>query len=217
MAGSKASWLVILGGVAIHLYNGCFFLWGNIAPYVLSYFYHYGGEAGKHLSQADAVLVIPIMATTWMPMNPIIAYLQPNPKLCIAIGACMAVLGASLTTQVETFGQFLFTFAFLSASGIGFCYFPPLQCGWEWEPDRKGLVTGIIIGAFGLGAFVFSILAVSICNPDNASPTIITAEGTKFYSEEIASRVPTFFFWMAVCWAILGLIAVSLIRRNPNM
>jgi hypothetical protein len=37
---------VLIGGFSIHLFNGCFFLWGNIAPYVLSYFYHYGGSDG---------------------------------------------------------------------------------------------------------------------------------------------------------------------------
>jgi hypothetical protein len=28
--------------------------------------------------------------------------------------------------------MFLITFPIVLGVGIGFCYFPPLQCGWEW-------------------------------------------------------------------------------------
>ena len=32
----------------------------------------------------------------------------------------------------------------------------PLVCGWEYFPERKGLVSGMIEAAFGIGAFSFS-------------------------------------------------------------
>lgn len=93
--------LVLVGGFSIHLFNGCFFLWGNIAPYVLSYFYHFGGPDGngqKDLTQADAVTVIPIMTVGLMIMNPIIASLKVNPKILISIGSSVAILGAILSS-----------------------------------------------------------------------------------------------------------------------
>ena len=37
---------VLLGGFLIHLCLGCVFLWGNIAPYVISYYFHFGGSDG---------------------------------------------------------------------------------------------------------------------------------------------------------------------------
>ena len=48
MAISKRSnqVLVVIGGVLIHLYNGILYTWGNIAPYVISYFYQFGGKDG---------------------------------------------------------------------------------------------------------------------------------------------------------------------------
>ena len=33
--------LTLIGGFSLMLYLGCFFLWGNIAIYVLSYFHEY--------------------------------------------------------------------------------------------------------------------------------------------------------------------------------
>ena len=77
MKCGEAAW-VLVGGFSIHLFNGCFFLWGNIAPYVLSYFYHFGGADSQGeitLTQADTVTVIPIMTEGLMLMNPVIASL----------------------------------------------------------------------------------------------------------------------------------------------
>ena len=31
--------MTLIGGFVLNIYTGCFFLWGNISIYVLSYFY----------------------------------------------------------------------------------------------------------------------------------------------------------------------------------
>jgi hypothetical protein len=36
--------LNIIGGVFLMSFLGCFFLWGNINPYVLSYFYEFNPD-----------------------------------------------------------------------------------------------------------------------------------------------------------------------------
>jgi len=61
------------------------------------------------------------------------------------------------------------------------CYMVPLVCGWEYFPDRRGLVTGIVISAYGFGAFGFGLLAVNIINPDHLNPTI-QVDYQKFYT-----------------------------------
>jgi len=42
----------------------------------------------------------------------------------------------------------------------------PMHHGWLWFPDKPGLISGIIIGGFGLGALIFGPLATAIVNPD---------------------------------------------------
>ena len=122
-----------------------------------------------------------------MIMNPLIAaWKTANPKILIASGAALAIIGSLASTFANTFLVFLFTYAVVISLGIGFCYFPPLICGWEWIPERKGLVTGIILGAFGFGGFVFGILGMRICNPNNELPSILSTDGSKFYSKSVA-------------------------------
>ena len=99
--------------------------------------------------------------------------------------------------------------------GIGTCYFAPLACGWEWVPERKGLVTGIILGAFGFGAFVFSFVSQAIINPDNVQAEELP-DGRLIYGVEIAERLPRLMYVLAICFACLGLLSIILVRRNPS-
>lgn len=49
----------MLGGVILQLYLGCFFLWGNISIYVLSYFYERDKElAYDFIFLVDTFLVL---------------------------------------------------------------------------------------------------------------------------------------------------------------
>ena len=148
------------------------YLWGNIAPYVISYFYHFGGKDGEgqlDLSPYDAVSVIPVITVMLAIMNPTGAFLFKivSPKLLIGVGSILGVLAMILAALTSTFTQFIVCFAVLYGIGIGTCYFAPLACGWEWVPERKGFVTGVILGAFGFGALIFSFVALAVVNPDN--------------------------------------------------
>ena len=42
-----------------------------------------------------------------------------------------------------------------------------LRAGWSHLPQRKGMVSGIIISGYGFGGFVFGIVTKMLCNPDD--------------------------------------------------
>ena len=185
--------LVLIGGFSIHLYNGCMYLWGNIAPYVISYFYHFGGKDGAgepDLTIYDAVYVIPFLTIVLAFMNPAGAFLFNccNPKVLIGIGSMIGVLAMCLSTIAATFSQFVLCFAVIYGFGIGFCYFTPLACGWQWVPDHRGFVTGFILSAFGFGVFVFSFISQAVVNPENEQAEALP-DGTRIYAKHIAERV----------------------------
>ena len=120
-----------------------------------------------------------------------------------------------LAANCAKFSQFVACFAILYPIGIGLCYLTPLACGWEWVPERKGLVTGVILGAFGFGAFVFSLIAQAVVNPENVRAEELV-DGRLIYSPEIASRVPKLMYVLAASFGGLGALATMLVRRNPT-
>jgi len=48
------------------------------------------------------------------------------------------------------------TLGLLAGVGIGFAYVSPIAALVKWFPHRKGLVSGVAVAGFGLGAYVFS-------------------------------------------------------------
>ena len=110
---------------------GCVFLWGNISPYVLSYYYHFGGGEGlgeKNIRMSDTVFVTPINLLVVMFTNPLGAYLSKrwNPKLLFAIGTTFAVIAALLASVVQSFWLFLIVYPITFGLTVGCCYLPPL-------------------------------------------------------------------------------------------
>ena len=85
---------VIMSGLVIMTLNGCLYLWGNISPYVLAYFYHYGiGESDNLITLQDTVSVLPLMATMMMVFQPISASIIKwgiSPKIVILAGSLIS-------------------------------------------------------------------------------------------------------------------------------
>jgi len=73
------------------------------------------------------------------------------------------------------------------------------------------LVSGITIGAFGFGAFIFNFVAAGVVNPDDLSPSIVVGH-EKYFGPEVADRVPKLFRVLSVCYIALGLLGALLIR-----
>ena len=46
------------------------------------------------------------------------------------------------------------------------------MCGWEWFPNNKGLVSGLVVAGYGFGAFIFGFITTHIANPNDFKPEI---------------------------------------------
>ena len=49
--------------------------------------------------------------------------------------------------------------AVVTGAGIGFGYVVPLSVATKWFPERKGLITGVVVAGFGAGAILLSAIA----------------------------------------------------------
>ena len=50
--------------------------------------------------------------------------------------------------------------------GIGLGYFPLVTNSWKYFPEKKGLLSGIILCCFGMGSFFWTFIADKMINPD---------------------------------------------------
>ena len=74
--------------------------------------------------------------------------------------------------------------------------------GWEWFPEKRGLMTGISLFSYGLGSFFFTLMANNLMNPDDLKPTLIINEDLRFFDEEIAMNLPKMIRNLALIWLI---------------
>lgn len=52
---------------------------------------------------------------------------------------------------------------------LGLSYTIPMYNCWKQFPQKKALVTGVILCGFGFGGMVFGLVATLVINPDNLS------------------------------------------------
>ena len=102
----------------------------------------------------------------------------------------------------------------MNGLGTGVCYFVPLVCGWEYFPQKKGIVTGMILAGYGFSSFIFSQVSTALANPNHENPDV-EAEGTDitFYGSSVTDRVPYMLQTLATIWVFFLLTAIVLITR----
>ena len=156
-------YLTLIGGLCIHLFCGNLYLWGNIQNYVVSYFHYNFHDNTATLKLAQ--IMFPITFTVQTFFNPIGAYLQKkyNPKLIIAFGASVMLGSIYICTFIKNWYLFLMFYGIGFPTGIGLVYYTPIVCCWEWFPEKKGLMTGIIVAGFGFGSFIFGFVLREAC------------------------------------------------------
>src|SRR3984957_8638963 len=115
-----------------------------------------------------------------------------------------------------------------SGMGAGMAYITPLAVVSKWFPERRGLVGGLVVGSFGLGAFVynqliprlpafhaFSVQAAQILAAGIAGQTPPTVTRHILATGEGALSVMQIFIASGLAFLAIGLPAASILRNPP--
>ena len=107
------------------------------------------------------------------------------------------------------------TYGTLFGLGTALSYTPPLGVAMRWFPKSKGLVNGIIVGGFGLGAFIFNQIQTAYLNPLNKP--LDDESGQYFIDEQILNRVPSVFLLLGSVYSVVQCMSALLIKvRKKN-
>jgi MFS transporter, OFA family, oxalate/formate antiporter len=204
-----------IGGVSLMFFLGCFYLWGNISIYVLSYFYEFNPDIDLGFIFIVDTLLIVANTCGYNIGTFLLNYVRLNPRLIVAMGGGFALTGVFLSSFTKSLGPYLACYTGMNGIGCGTCYMVPLVCAWEYFPEKKGLMTGIIIGAYGFGSFGFSLISTALVNPTGADPTIEDGDLT-FFDASVADRVPYMIRTLVYIWICFVTIGVLLISRKPK-
>lgn len=87
--------------------------------------------------------------------------------------------------------------------GIGIAYYPILKTCWKYFPEKKGLITGLVLCCFGLSPFAFTTLADLIINKEGTP-----ADDKGIFPEKVAIKMKDYALIMAITQGIFGFIAL---------
>ena len=67
----------------------------------------------------------------------------------------------------------------------------PIIAAWEYFPNRKGTVVGLILLGGGSGSLIFGFISLAIANPENEQATFDVKGGKIFAPDSpISERAP---------------------------
>lgn len=124
-----------------------------------------------------------------------------NPKAVLFLGGALSLGGIFISSFMTNFYAFVFFYGALSGVGCGINYFVPLICSWEHFPEKKGLITGIMVGSYGLGSFIYTQISTKIVNPLNEDVYPTGHGDIKYFHENVSRRVPYMFRILDLVWA----------------
>ena len=133
------------------------------------------------------------------------------------LGGTIAISGIYASSYTTDLATFIALYGTLSGIGTGMTYMIPLVCCMEYFPNNKGLISGIIMGSYGLGSFIFNIVATKIVNPNGENATIKTNDpNLNLFPSEVANRVPMLLRILCMIWVGLVLLSACLISIPPK-
>jgi len=114
----------------------------------------------------------------------------------VVAGGLLLGLGFIATSFLATSPLMLYlTYGVLVGAGVGLAYGMPLAAGVKWFPQKKGLVSGIVMFGFGFG----SLLLAPIAN------WLIGSQG-----------IMSSFLYLGIAFAVVISVGASLLRNPPE-
>ena len=143
-----------------------------------------------------------------------------GPRLSTLIGSWTMSVGVALSYFAirVSFWLLLLTYGIMFGVGVGIAYIGPLSCAMKWFPKWKGVVNGVVVSGFGLGALVFDAVQTSYINPDNLVTNIANPSDPKeryYTQQDLLDRVPTMFLILGATYATMQFIGCMFLV-NPS-
>ncbi len=159
MENQKVNRLVpIFASIAIQLCLGTAYIWSIFQNGIAAKLF--GGD------NAAAALTFSLLLATLTIGSTIGGKLQDKygPRLIVIIGGVILSIGFFCASFVTNSSPWLLwvTYGLLGGIGMGFTYSTTIACSQKWFPDKRGLITGVIVASLGLGGVIFAPIVEAV-------------------------------------------------------
>src|SRR6266403_1444852 len=96
---------------------------------------------------------------------------RKGPRIVALTGGILYGVGVLLASLSHNIWWLYLSYGLIGGAGVGLCYIVPVAVLVKWFPDRRGLITGIAVGGFGLGALVTAPVATRLIQSVGVLPT----------------------------------------------
>lgn len=151
-SGGARRWVVALMGTVLQLGLGTVYAWSYFQSLLVkSYRWSYTDTAWAF----SLVIMALGLAAAWAGVN----LPQYGPRRLAMTGAALFSLSyllGGMALHFRSIPLFYLGYSIVGGIGIGLGYVTPVSTVAKWFPDKKGLVTGVVVMGFGVGAFLMS-------------------------------------------------------------
>jgi MFS transporter, OFA family, oxalate/formate antiporter len=151
-AESLKRWQVLIGAVPIQACLGAVYAW---SVFRIPLQQKFGWTSAQATIPFQAILLTFALTMAlgglWQD--------KAGPRIVASVGGLFLGLGLLLASFSRSLLSLTLTYGILGGIGLGLAYGCPISAGIKWFPEKRGLITGLIVASFGAGAMVFAPLA----------------------------------------------------------
>jgi MFS transporter, OFA family, oxalate/formate antiporter len=150
-------WVVLAGGMILNMAVGTFY---GISVFLLPL----EKEFGWTRAQTSLVVTIANLTAPACFIFGGMLYDRKGPRIVAALGTAFFSLGFLLASRIHSLSGFYLTIGLLVGAGNASAYVVPTAVGSKWFPEKRGLIVGLMVGAYGAGSGIFGPLASTLVN-----------------------------------------------------
>ena len=193
-------YIAVFCAMMVNLMIGSYYMISNINPYIAAYLHQFDNT----ITNKDTLLIVPIWLINQSVFS--IVGVKLSEKLGYARVNLMAFAGYTLVNglmiYVKNYWLFVVVYGFMTGMTVGLGYLPSMYIAWTYFPEKKSMVTGIILFTAGISASILSPITTMIVNPHNL-PDYST-------NPAVYNNVPKMFTFLFFYFGILTFIACGL-------
>jgi OFA family oxalate/formate antiporter-like MFS transporter len=150
---SYPRWHALAGGGLFNIAIGAYYAWSVFVKPLQTEFPEWTRLQTTSISSVNMVL----LAVLYNVAGTLIGRFGAR-RIAIFGGLCYSA-GMFLASFTTSLLWLYMSAGILVGLGLGFGYLPPLYVGFKWYPESRGLVSGLAVGIFALGAGIVGPLA----------------------------------------------------------